>query len=94
MPDEPDFLKLLDFGIARRLEPGTSTERLTVTGLMVGTPAYLAPELWLGSEADARTDIYAFGVTLHVMLTGVTPFEGWSMSQLRAAHLTGKLPAL
>jgi serine/threonine-protein kinase len=94
MPDEPDFLKLLDFGIARRLEPGASTERLTVTGLMVGTPAYLAPELWLGGEADARTDIYAFGVTLHVMLTGVTPFEGWSMSRLRAAHLAGKLPAL
>jgi serine/threonine-protein kinase len=94
MPDEPDFLKLLDFGIARRLAQGSSAERLTVTGLMIGTPAYLSTELWLGGEADERSDIYAFGVTLHVMLTGVTPFEGWSMARLRAAHLSGETPAL
>jgi serine/threonine-protein kinase len=92
--DEADFLKLLDFGIARRLANSSATERITVTGLLVGTPAYLAPELWLGGEADERSDIYAFGVTLHVMLTGVTPFEGWSMSRLRAAHLSGEPPAL
>jgi serine/threonine protein kinase len=61
---------------------------------MVGTPAYLAPELWFGGEADERTDIYALGVTLYVMLTGVTPFEGWSMSRLRAAHIAAKQPEL
>ena len=94
MPDEPDFLKLLDFGIARRLAADSASERITVTGLMVGTPAYLAPELWLGGEADERSDIYAFGVTLHVMLTGVTPFDGWSMAQLRNAHLSAQPPAL
>jgi hypothetical protein len=94
MPDEPDFLKLLDFGIARLRAAGTPDERLTVVGLTVGTPAYLAPELWLGGEADERSDIYAFGVTLHVMLTGGTPFEGWSMAQLQSAHFSGKLPAL
>jgi serine/threonine-protein kinase len=92
--DEPDFLKLLDFGIARRLATSASSERLTVTGLMIGTPAFLAPELWLGGEADERSDIYAFGVTLHVMLTGVTPFEGWSMARLRSAHLSGEAPPL
>jgi len=91
---EADFLKLLDFGIARRLANSSATERITVTGLLVGTPAYLAPELWLGGEADERSDIYAFGVTLHVILTGVTPFEGWSMSRLRAAHLSGEPPPL
>jgi serine/threonine-protein kinase len=94
MPDEPDFLKLVDFGIARLRVGDSPDERLTVAGLTVGTPAYLAPELWLGGEADERSDIYAFGVTLHFMLTGGTPFEGWTMAQLREAHLTGKVPTL
>jgi serine/threonine-protein kinase len=92
MPDDPDFVKLLDFGIARLRAEGPPSERLTMTGLVIGTPAYLASELWLGGEADERSDIYAFGVTLHFMLTGVTPFDGWSMSELQRAHLTGKLP--
>jgi hypothetical protein len=94
MPDEPDFLKLLDFGIARLRAAEPASERLTMAGLMVGTPAYLASELWFGGDADERSDIYAFGITLHVMLTGVTPFEGWSMSRLQSAQLSGKLPAL
>lgn len=94
VPDEPDFLKLLDFGIARLRAADSADERLTKIGLVVGTPAYVASELWHGGEADERSDIYAFGITLHVMLTGVTPFEGWSMSQLQAAHITGKLPPL
>jgi serine/threonine-protein kinase len=91
-PDEPDFLKLLDFGVARLRAAGSADERLTRVGLVVGTPAYVAPELWHGGEADERSDIYAFGITMHVMLTGVTPFEGWSLAQLQAAHVTGKLP--
>jgi serine/threonine-protein kinase len=93
MPDELDFVKLLDFGIAR-LREASQTEPLTVAGLMVGTPSYLAPELWLGGVADERSDIYSFGVTLHVMLTGVTPFEGWSLQQLQIAHVRGMPPAL
>lgn len=93
MPDELDFVKLLDFGIARLREAST-VEPLTVAGLMVGTPSYLAPELWLGGVADERSDIYSFGVTLHVMLTGVTPFDGWSLSRMQAAHVRGLTPAL
>ena len=92
MPDEPDFIKLLDFGIARLRAAGSAGERLTRVGLTVGTPAYLATELWFGNEADERSDIYSLGVTLHVMLTGDTPFAGWSMEQLQRAHLTGELP--
>ena len=78
----------------RRLAADSASDRITITGLMVGTPAYVAPELWLGAEADERSDIYAFGVTLHVMLTGVTPFDGWSMAQLRNAHLSAQPPEL
>ncbi|MEB3323658.1 MAG: protein kinase, partial [Synechococcaceae cyanobacterium] len=47
------------------------------TGLLVGTPAYLAPELWHGAPADERSDIYALGVTLHYLLTGRAPVEPW-----------------
>ena len=94
VPDDPDFIKLLDFGVARLRAAGAADERLTKVGLVVGTPAYVAPELWHGGEADERSDIFAFGITLHVMLTGVTPFEGWSLSQIQAAHITGKLPPL
>jgi serine/threonine-protein kinase len=56
---------------------------------MVGTPAYLAPEVWRGDVADERSDIYSLGVTLHCLLTGLTPFEGMSLVQIQAAHLTG-----
>ena len=87
--DEPDFIKLLDFGIARLRVEGPGTEHLTRTGPMVGTPAFLAPEVWNGAIADERSDIYALGVTLHYLLTGRTPFEGMSLMQLRVAHLAG-----
>src|SRR5690606_25186030 len=70
-----DLVKLLDFGIARLREPAPGTEQLTRTGLLVGTPAYLAPELWAGGAADERSDIYALGVTLHYLVTGATPRE-------------------
>ena len=92
--DDPDFVKLLDFGIVRLRAPGTESEHLTWTGTMVGTPAYLAPEVWSGAPADERSDIYSLGVTLHYLLTGETPFEGWTVSQLRSAQLAGIPPAL
>jgi serine/threonine-protein kinase len=69
--DDPDFIKLLDFGIVRFRDPRGSD--LTWTGMLVGTPAYLAPELWHGGTADERTDIYALGVTMYFLLTGQTP---------------------
>ena len=87
---EPDFIKLLDFGIARPRGEGAGNEHLTRTGTMVGTPAYLAPEVWQGAVADERSDIYSLGVTLHYLLTGLTPFEGMSVEQLQLAHLSGK----
>jgi len=78
--------KLLDFGLAK-LRPGsfpamtgksgnTTTELLTRQGSVVGTLQYMAPEQLEGREADARTDIFAFGAVLHEMLTGKKAFEG------------------
>ncbi len=72
---DPDFVKLLDFGVVRLRDPEPTSEHLTRTGLLVGTPAYVAPELWTGATADERSDVYALGVTLHFLLTGSTPFD-------------------
>lgn len=73
--DDPDFLKLLDFGIVRLRTAAPDAESLTGTGWLVGTPAYAAPEVWNGLEADERSDIYALGITLHYLLTGRTPWR-------------------
>ena len=71
--DDPDFVKLLDFGIARLRDPAGGAESLTWTGVIVGTPSYLAPELWQGAPADQRSDIYALGATLHYLIGGAAP---------------------
>ncbi|HEX6313866.1 MAG TPA: serine/threonine-protein kinase [Gemmatimonadaceae bacterium] len=70
--DSGEIIKLLDFGIVRFREPTGSN--LTWTGVLVGTPLYLAPELWTGSPADDRSDVYALGVTMYFLLTGRLPF--------------------
>ncbi|MBS2020652.1 MAG: serine/threonine protein kinase [Deltaproteobacteria bacterium] len=66
-----DFLKLLDFGIARFAESESRTS-LTRTGAIPGTPAYIAPELWAGGRADVRSDVYALGATLFFLLSATT----------------------
>lgn len=78
MPGEPDFLKLLDFGIARLSPTAKGADLMTQSGTLSGTPAYLAPELWDGAESDERSDLYAVGVMLYFLLTGVLPYEGLS----------------
>jgi serine/threonine protein kinase len=69
--DDQGVLKVMDFGIAR-LAQGASN--VTQAGLVVGTPAYMAPEQLLGEEVDGRTDLYAVGVVMYECLTGVLPF--------------------
>ncbi|MCG5051859.1 MAG: protein kinase [Myxococcales bacterium] len=76
----PDFVKVLDFGIARVAEVEDSTHqagrRLTRPGVAMGTPEYMAPEQAAGKSADARSDIYAVGSIIYEMLTGTPPYEG------------------
>ena len=85
--------KVLDFGIAK-LSPwlGGGGPR-TVTGVRVGTPAYMAPEQIRGDAVDARTDIYAAGVVLFEALTGRRPFLGDNEFELMKAHLELAPPA-
>lgn len=66
-------VRICDFGIARAAD---STTGLTVTGLLLGTPSYMAPEQWRGAQVDARCDLYAFGCVLYALLTGSPPFCG------------------
>ncbi|MFK7988784.1 MAG: serine/threonine-protein kinase [Sandaracinaceae bacterium] len=72
------FVKVLDFGLAKRaaVDGADGDETLTRLGTVVGTPTYLAPEVCMGQEADARADIYALGTVLYIGLTGRAPFQG------------------
>ncbi len=86
----PDGLvKVMDFGIARSTEMNT----LTGSGLMVGTPYYIAPEQVRGEKADQRADIYSLGVVLYEMLTGQLLFSGDSPITVLMKHLNDPVPS-
>src|SRR5471032_2849650 len=74
MLTDAGIVNVMDFGIARV----SGTERMTSDGLMVGTPAYMAPEQVRGEEVDGRTDLYAVGVVFYRLLTGKLPFPAAS----------------
>lgn len=82
-----DFVKVLDFGLAR--EHGNKTS-LTQAGVLLGTPLYMAPELLNGGEsATARSDIYAAGCVLFFLLTGKDAFSGTTVAAIIAKHAMG-----
>lgn len=79
-----DFVKVVDFGLAK-----VRAERsVTKPGIVCGTPDYMAPEQGRGDPIDGRSDLYAVGVILFLMLTGKLPFEGDSPTQVVLLHLT------
>ncbi|GAA1685352.1 hypothetical protein GCM10009765_38300 [Fodinicola feengrottensis] len=84
-------VKICDFGIAHYAE---ASARLTKTGTTVGTAPFMAPEQWRGESVDARTDLYAFGATLHVLLTGEPPFPGPTYLAYAHQHLADPAPRL
>jgi tRNA A-37 threonylcarbamoyl transferase component Bud32 len=94
-PDHPgeERVKILDFGIAKLNEPGTSGVR-TQTGTLLGTPFYMSPEQCHGAKAvDHRTDVYALGVIAFEALVGRVPFLGDGFGVVLAAHLNEAPPA-
>ena len=77
--------RLLDFGIARLVEPAMAGG-LTQVGLIVGTPEYLSPEQAVGAPVDERSDLYSFGVLAYRVLSGRLPFPGPGPTQYVAQH--------
>ncbi|MGC6416506.1 MAG: protein kinase domain-containing protein [Bradymonadia bacterium] len=90
---ETDFVKVLDFGIAKSLESSAS-----ITQGVVGTPFYMAPEQWLSLKPDHRADLYAVGCLLYKMLTGELPYDlkgaKPTVSGLMWAHVHGEVKQL
>jgi serine/threonine-protein kinase len=80
---ERDFVKVLDFGIAKVLDEQI---RLTATGRPIGTPTYMAPEQAMGLAVDPRTDLYALGVMLYRMASGRVPFDAALTGTMLLAH--------
>ena len=77
--NNPDFAKVLDFGIAKIIHGDTEaaeTKTLTIAGTVFGTPHYMSPEQVHGNKVDHRTDVYALGCILYELLTGEPPFQG------------------
>jgi len=82
-----DVVKVVDFGIARR-PPVTVGERpLTITGAMLGTPAYMSPEQFMGEAVDARADVYGLALVTYQMLAGALPWDASSVMEWGEAQM-------
>jgi len=87
-------VKLLDFGLAKLLTAGTSSPTQTHEGMVLGTPAYMAPEQAQGKQLDERSDIFSFGAVLYEMLSGKPPFGGASTADVLSALIRDEPPPL
>ncbi len=98
---DPDFVKVLDFGIAKvdgygggdNETSGVSSKPLTRIGAVIGTPDYMSPEQAFGQAIDLRSDLYSLGVILFEMIAGGPPFKGDAVTVLRQ-HVTAPVPLL
>jgi serine/threonine-protein kinase len=95
-----DFVKLLDFGLAKLIEPGAAGSPGSIdadstrAGTILGTPEYMSPEQSVGDAVDTRSDIYSLAVLAFSLLSGRLPFQGASLVELRVARLQNAAPAL
>ena len=91
MAGSPDFVKLLDFSVAKLLE---GDRMKTQAGVVFGTPQYMSPEQGRGLPLDARSDLYALGILAFEMLTGNVPFNDENPMSVIQMHLHGAIPPL
>ncbi len=85
--DEGDHAVVMDFGLAKERKAGAELERLTATGIVLGTPEFMSPEQLRGKALDGRTDVYSLALMTVEMLTGSLPFSGKSQQELMIARL-------
>ena len=93
--NDPDFAKVLDFGIAKVPigEAGATGKAITKVGMVFGTPEYMAPEQALGQPVDGRADLYALGIIVYEMLAGVRPFSSKSPVGILGQQLSKAPPS-
>jgi serine/threonine-protein kinase len=91
MAGSPDFVKLLDFSVAKLLQ---DDKMRTQAGVVFGTPQYMSPEQGRGLPLDARSDLYALGILAFEMLTGHTPFNDENPMHVLQMHLRSPVPQL
>jgi serine/threonine-protein kinase len=84
--DDYDFLKLLDFGVARVIDADHGP--LTEAGVLFGTPEYMPPEMCSGERADARSDVYSLGAVIYFMLTATPLFPGRRFAETVMSHIS------
>ncbi len=97
--DGEEIVKIVDFGIAQlrtneEAAAGAKQRRLTRTGMIFGTPEYMAPEQAAGKHADLRSDVYAVGIILYEMFTGAVPFTGETFLGVLSKHLSDAPPQM
>ncbi len=90
--DAKDFVKILDFGIAKISDRDASGERLTKTGMIFGTPEYMSPEQASGRPLDHRVDVYALGCIMFEMFTGRVPYDGDTFMAVLTQHMFEPVP--
>jgi serine/threonine-protein kinase len=83
----PDFVKVLDFGIAKSVGQDDGGPRLTQAGMIFGTPEYMSPEQAQGQTPDHRVDVYALGAVMYHLLTGEVPFQSDSFMGILTKHM-------
>ena len=88
-----DFVKLLDFGVAKFLRGANLKARSTEGGLVLGTPHYMSPEQARGLPVDHRSDIYSLGILFYEMITGYVPFDSPNAADILNDHVFTKVPS-
>ena len=86
-PDAIEYAVVMDFGLAKERKAEGELQKLTATGIILGTPEFMSPEQLRGKTLDPRTDIYSLSLMVYEMLTGKLPFQGRTQQEMMIARL-------